>query len=183
MDVDDLEGGAALAVVAPSALHTLLHSEIEIGIRQDDGRVLGLQTEHLPHAVGLGVLGDESVAGPAVANEGEHVNLAGLHDGRGELTAPSEDDVHHPGREAVAERLKERRDQQHAILGGLEDCGVAPQDGGQQHAEGLIERVVVRTEAQHDAQRATADLSQGALHVLDGASLAVQLLVFGDGVA
>ena len=182
MDVDDLEGRATLAVVAPGALDAFLHRQIEVGVRQDDGRVLGLEAQHLPHAVGLGVLGNEGVAGLAVANEGEHVHLAGLHDGRCQLTAPSEDDVDHARRKAVAERFEERRDEQHAVLGGLEDGGVAHEDGGQQHAEGLVERVVVRAEAQHDAQRATANLGQGALHVLDRASLAVQLLVLGDGV-
>ena len=123
------------------------------------------------------------VAGGLVgADEGEHVDLAAGHQRADGLAATPVDDIDHPGREAVAKRLQQRANQQHAELGRLEHHGVAHDQRRDQRGEGLVQRVVVRPHAQGHAQWGATDLAEGALFQLEAAGAAVQVLEGVDGV-
>ena len=53
---DDLDRRASLAVVRGCPEQTLLDRQVEIGVLQDDGRVLGFEAKNAPQTVGPRVL-------------------------------------------------------------------------------------------------------------------------------
>ena len=77
--VDDFQRCTALAVETPSALDAFLDGQVNVRIWKNYSWVFRFQPKHLPHAVGLRVLADERIARLAVANQSEHVDVAGLH--------------------------------------------------------------------------------------------------------
>ena len=59
-----------------------------------------------------------------------------------------------PGK-ALCKRFEQRHHQEHAVLGGLEDAGVAHEDGGQDNTKRFVQWIIEGAEAQHDAEGLT----------------------------
>ncbi len=63
---DHLEGGTALAVVGKGTEEGLVHRQLQIGVGQDDPRVLGAQAEHAAPPVRGRMLVFEDVRHPVI---------------------------------------------------------------------------------------------------------------------
>ncbi|MCY1547951.1 hypothetical protein D9M68_840350 [compost metagenome] len=114
VDEEDLQRGTALAVERQRAGEGLADRVVQVDPGQDDAGVLRIQAEGGTQAVRAWVQLLQ-VAGDLVgADEGKDVDLAALHQRADRLATTPVDDVYHPGREAVAEGLQQRADQQHA---------------------------------------------------------------------
>mmetsp|Transcript_26691 Transcript_26691/g.78597 ORF Transcript_26691/g.78597 Transcript_26691/m.78597 type:complete len:612 (+) Transcript_26691:143-1978(+) len=167
VDHHELDGGAALAVVARRAEHALLDRGLEVSIGQHDADVLARELREHLEAVGLGVLLDELVHGASATDEANHVHEARLHDGRHGLAARAGHKVNHAWRQHVGERVRGEKVHEAADGGDLEDAGVAHEEAGDQHGVHLVERIVEGREAEHDADGSATDLAPHARHLLE----------------
>ena len=116
------------------------------------------------------------------ADERQHIDVAALHQRPDDHAAFAVHRVDDAWRKGGRKGVEQRRVQQHAVPGRLENDGVAHQQRRNQRGEGLVEGVVVGPHAQHHAQRTAADLRDEPL--LDGEARrgAVELLERLHGV-
>ena len=163
MNIENLQGRAALTVKRQAAQQTFLHCQIKIGISQDDTGILGLKAEHRAQPMRFRMLVFEQISHPAAADKGQHVDLASLHQWADNLAAFTVDRIHHAPRKRIAEGLEERLMQQYTKLGWLENHGIAHDQRRDQGRECLIERIIERPHAQHHAQRRAPDLADHSL--------------------
>nr|GFA76641.1 hypothetical protein [Tanacetum cinerariifolium] len=182
VDEEDLQRRAALAVERQGAGDGFRHCVVQVHIRQHDARVLGVQTQGGTQTVRLGVQLFQGAGRLVGADEGKHVDLAAGHERADRLASAAVDHVDDAGREAVAERLKQRTNQQHAELGRFEHHRVAHDQGRNQRGEGFVQRVVIGPHAQGDAQWHAANLAERVLLQLKAAGATVQFLERIDGV-
>ncbi len=163
MDEEDLQGGAALTVEGQASRDALAHGQVQIGIRQDDGGVLGTQAQAGSQPVGSRVLGLQEVGRPGGADEGQATDPARLHHRSHHARSRAVDGVDHSRREGVAEGLQEGPEDQGPGPGRFEDHRVSHEQGRDQRGTGLVEGIVQRPHAQGDAQGCPPDLGQDAL--------------------
>jgi len=78
VDPDELQASAALTIVGERARDALLHGEVEVGVREDDGRVLRLEAEDAAHPVQFWMLALQDVGHSRSADERERREGAGL---------------------------------------------------------------------------------------------------------
>ena len=171
-----LQRGAALPVERQRAEQAFLDGQVEVRIGQHDRRVLRVEPEDCAQPVRLRVLLLQVIGHLARPDQRQHVDLARCEHVRHDHRARRIDRVDHALRERVAECLEQRLEQQRAVLGRLEHDGVAHQQRGDQRREGLVQRVVVRPHAQHDAERRAADLPDRALGDHEARVRVVELL-------
>ena len=181
MDEQELQGGAALAVEGERPQKALGHGEVKVGVRHDNGRVLGIQPQGGPQAVRLGMLFFQDIRHPAGADKGQDVNLARGHDGAHHLGAPAVHRVDHPGRQGLLKGRQKRVMEQHPQLRGFEDDGVAHDQGGNDRGVGFVEGVVEGPHAQDHSQGRPPDLAEDALFHDKAGRGAVQVLQGVDG--
>ena len=117
----------------------------------------------------------------ARADQGQHVHLAGIQQARHDHRAAAVHGVDDALRKGAAERLEQRMEQQRAVPRRLEHHGVAHDQRRDQRGEGLVERIVVRPHAQHDAERGAPDLPDRAFDDVEARVAVVELLQGLDG--
>ena len=124
----------------------------------------------------LDVIGD--LAG---ADQRQHVDLARPQQGGHEIGAVAVNDVDHTLREGAPEGFEQRIEQQHAEAGRLEQHRVAHDEGWNESRKRLVEGIIVRTHAQHDAKRCAANLADRPLSNDEAGAVIIQLLERVDG--
>ena len=125
----------------------------------------------------------EMIRDLARADQGQHVHFAGVQQAGHDHRATSIHHVDHALREGVLEGLEQRMEQQGAEPRRLEHHGVAHDEGRDQRGEGLVERIVVRSHAQHDPERGAPDLPDRAFDDQEARVAVVEFLQGVDGGA
>ena len=135
---EHLERGAALPVEGQRAKQAFLGRQLKIGIRQDDGGVLGVQPEYRAQTVRLRMLLLQMVCDFTRPNQGQHVYLtrsqhAWHHHGTWSIHG-----VDHAFRKGAAERFQQRVKEQRAVMRRLENHRVTHDERRYQRRECLV---------------------------------------------
>ena len=104
----------------------------------------------------------ERIGGLAGADQCKNMDIARCHEWRNYFVAFTVDDVDHPFWKHVAENVQQRCIKQGAVLGGLQDGGVAHNQRRYQGCECFVQRVVERAHAKHHTQRTSTNLADNA---------------------
>src|SRR5690606_20471538 len=110
MHKDDLDGSAALTVKRERTGETFADRTIEVGVRQHDGRVLGIESQDRLKPVRLGVEFLQVVSTLVRSDKGEHIQFPGFHESADSLTAASVNNIDNARRKAVAKCFEQRPD-------------------------------------------------------------------------
>ena len=154
LDEDAFDRGAALAGVPITALGRERHREIEVGVVEDDERIVAAEFEHELLVAGGG--GDAFADGDT-ARERRRARRGDADQGFGDFTGGSEQHAEHrPGQAGLVEQFGEAQRGQGRFLGRLEDDGRARGDGGRELVRDLIERMIERRDAGGATQRVRA---------------------------
>jgi hypothetical protein len=124
MDEDELDRRAALAVEAERAGQAP-DGQVDIGVGQDDRRVLGVEAEDAAQAVRLRMLLLEDVRRARGPDEGERRDVTRLDERPGHGASLAVEDVDDALREAVCESAQQRRLAEHPEPGQLRHHRVA----------------------------------------------------------
>ena len=83
-----------------------LDGKLDVGVRQDDGRVLGIETKDCPQAMRLRMQLLQMIGDLARSDEGQHVHLPGIQQARHDHRAASVHGVDDTLGKRALERLK-----------------------------------------------------------------------------
>ena len=143
--------GADLAGVEEGAIEGVVHGDVEVGIGEDDVRVLATELERGALDGLSRILGDD-LAGDQAAGEGDHVHVRVLGQRVAAVSASAGDEVAHAVRQAA---FLEGGHEQHGGVRGelrlLEDEGIAGSQGRADLPGDLQQRVVPRGNQSADA--------------------------------
>ena len=173
LDDDPARGGAALTGGAERGPEDALDGEVEVGVVEDDHRVLAAELEmDVLERVG-GHLRDAD-AGLAGAGEGDDAHVGMRHERLAGVLAEAVDRVDDAvGESRVGEQLDEALRQQRRVLRRLEDDGVAADEGGRELPRRDRDREVPGRDRPDDADR-LADAHHELVRQLGGGRLAEQ---------
>ena len=97
MHKNNFYGTAPLAVKRQRAQEAFRHRQLQVGVRQNNGRVFGLQAQNRAQTVGLGMSLFQFIRRLAGADKGQHVNFTGAHEWGGDLPSPAVDRIDYSG--------------------------------------------------------------------------------------
>ncbi len=153
LDDDAARGGAALPGGAERRPEDAVDGEVEVGVVEDDDRVLAAELEvDVLEVVGGGLRHQD--AGLARAGEGDHGHVGVAHEPVAGLLAVAVDEVDDAvGQPGLGEQLDEALGQERRVLGGLEHDGVAADERGRELPGRDRDREVPRRDRADDADR------------------------------
>ena len=89
MDNQHLQRRTALAIEGQGPKKTFLHRKLDVGVRQNDGGVLGVETKNCPQAMRLRMQFFQMIGDLARSDERQHVHLPRIEQtGHDHRTAP-----------------------------------------------------------------------------------------------
>ena len=133
---DAAGGGAALAGSAEASPESAFDGEVKVGVVEDDHGILPPEFERaMLEALSGDAAHDATNCGRAGQRDGAHVAMLGER--RPYLRAEAGHDVDDAfGKSGIDQRANQVEGRQRRVLRGLDDAGVAADDGGQQLPRG-----------------------------------------------
>ena len=181
LEQDAAGGGAALAGGAEGSPERAVEGEIEVGVVHDDLRVFAAHFERDGLEGGGGALADERTDG-AGAGKADGADVGVLDEGSADGRAGAGNDIDDAGREAgVDERMHEVVGGERRIGGGLDDAGVAGDEGREELPTGNGHGEVPGSDEADDAD-GHADAHGELVLQLAGGGLAEEAAAFAGYV-
>src|SRR6266702_321843 len=151
---NDAAGGcAALSGGAESSPECAFEREFEIGIVEHDHRILAAVFERAALEGACATLADDA-SYLARSGEGDGADQGVLHERRADLSSVSGDDVDDTGRDSgLSERADEVKDRERRVLCGLDDAGVAGDEGREEFPGRNCHGEVPRTDHSDNTDR------------------------------
>jgi hypothetical protein len=163
MNKEHLKGRTPLTIVRQSSQCAFFHRIIYICVLQDDPSILGFEAEYATQAMRFRMLVLQNVSNSAAANECQHIDSSGFHEGTNDFLPLSVDCVDHTSGKGIPKGPKKWLVEQNPQFRWLENHSIAHDECWNQGREGFIERVVEGSHAEHHAERRTTNLPDHAL--------------------